>query len=233
MSSVARIRHPVRSRTSNMIYPVRDLDYYKPKTRAEVEIKPSDEKSFLRLTNMGVLNFTKMMRQAHVATLQDLDRKAKWWIERYVPKATGQLRRSLWKQAKSHLSYEVTRSRFRLNVGTYVPYVKYVDSMGQRNLRHNGQTRRVNYPGPRGRWRTIILQDPQASQSFFDKLIDYLREILFQRLFVNIYNFGVNQYGLNRGQMQQLFNRMPMTHENNAGLRAESNNARSGVRRSP
>ena len=233
MAVQTRIRHPVRSRTSNMVYQVRNEDYYTPKTRARVEIAPPDERAFLQLSHMGVLNFTKMMTAAHVRTLQDIERKAKTWIERFVPKATGQLRRSLWKQAKSLLSYQVTRSRFDLNVGTYVSYTKYVDSMGQGNLRHSGQTRRVNYPGPRSKWRTIVLQDIQASESFFDKLIEYLREILFQRLFVNIYNVGVSNYGLTRAQMQQLFNRMPMTEENNPGIRPHALGSRSGVRRVP
>lgn len=130
------------------------------------------------------INYTAVREAVQKILLQTFNetvREGEEWIDRHVPKATGQLRESLKKQlhARTNLPDGV---KLKLTIGSYVRYLPHVATMSptRYRLQHAPpETRRVNYYGPN---RVVILNDPEARHYFFYQLIFYLRQVLRLKL---------------------------------------------------
>lgn len=119
------------------------------------------------------LSFEEILSMVHNMLLYVLDEllvELEGWINRFVPKATGQLRESLIKNLKSS---EVKKGLMRLVLGTHISYAQRVAEMSTAMVRHSGEERYVNYYGERGK---IRLWDPEAIGNFFEEFVKFAEE---------------------------------------------------------
>lgn len=96
------------------------------------------------------------------------------WIDKYVPKRTGQLRDNLHRHLDSS-RYFANKYLIKIRIGTNIDYATYVNDMTTRQVRHHGEIGTAYYYGYYGQ---IILDDPNAVGHFFDQLVDYLKKRL-------------------------------------------------------
>ena len=111
--------------------------------------------------------------------LRDTITSLELWIDSKVPKRTGQLRHMLKKWLKGSNVY---KGVLRMLLKTNLEYAEDVSQMTTSQVRHHGEKGYVYYDnifGIRGR---VILDDPRAVGSFWDKMKDYTKEELNKNL---------------------------------------------------
>jgi uncharacterized short protein YbdD (DUF466 family) len=171
---------------------------YKPRTQVEIRLNQQSYRDISTLTGVPLAKVMQygdqILKQSMFQTIQDMEVN----INKYVPKATGQLRDSLTKQLHNST---VENNWLQMKLGTYVRYMKYVANMKEKNLQHpklvklkfpiyqrnskhgkKGQAKRnpgiwryVYYYGA-PRW--VKLDDPQAQENFYSQLIMYMKKRL-------------------------------------------------------
>lgn len=98
------------------------------------------------------------------------------WINKYVPKRTGQLRESLIRNLHSS---RVKGMILRLILGTSLDYAEEVNEMSTAQVAHSGEKGYAYYYGNYG---PIILNDPEAIGNFWDELLDFAK----RRILINL-----------------------------------------------
>lgn len=105
-------------------------------------------------------------------TLTDLEE----WIEKYVPKRTGQLRDNLLRNIRSS---RVRNGVLRIIIATSIDYAEKVNEMSTAQVQHESTDREHSgkkaYAYYWGHYGPIILDDPDAIGSFFDELTEYAK----------------------------------------------------------
>lgn len=114
------------------------------------------------------------------------------WINKFVPKATGQLRNSLIKNLKSS---RVKKGLMHLVLGTDIGYAEKVADMSTRMVRHSGEERYVYYYGEHGK---ITLWDPEAIGNFFEEFVKFAEERS-----INITQRAIDQYFKGTGKLMR------------------------------
>ena len=102
---------------------------------------------------------------------------AKLWINRFVPKRTGQLRTDLieWMEGSTIKKYVL-----KVTLGTYLPYAADLNDMSTFHVRHDGEVGYVYYknkPGIEGR---VILHDPEAIGKYYEKLVEFVKNTVMK-----------------------------------------------------
>lgn len=176
--------------------PISNVDY-RPMTRVMVQ---ADRKTYMEISRrtgipMGkVIQYgDKILKNSMQKTVAQLDTE----IDKYMPKATGQIRHSL----KHQLHHSgLTNSSLQMKFGTFVKYMKYIANMSETQLRHpkkgtknlrykrnakfgkKGQFRKnpgawryVKYFGP-ARW--VKLDDPKAQKNFWSQTLARMKTYL-------------------------------------------------------
>jgi len=171
-------------------------DPYRPKTQVEVRLNQQSYRDISTLTGVPLAKVMKygdqILKRSMFETILDVESN----IGKYVPKATGQLRDSLTHQLHNS---SMNNNILKMNLGTYIRYMKYVANMSAQRLRHPrapptgwnpiyqrnskhgkkgtrkrnpNQWRYVNYYGG-ARW--VLLDDPQAQTNFYSQLVLYMK----------------------------------------------------------
>lgn len=127
-----------------------------------------------------VLNLIiNLLEEVLELTLIDLE----VWIEKYVPKRTGQLRDNLLRNIRSS---RVRNGVLRIIIATSIDYAAQVNEMTTAEVRHDSTDREHSgkkaYAYYYGHYGPITLDDPDAIGSFFDKLGEYAKE----RVLINL-----------------------------------------------
>lgn len=171
-------------------HPMGPKEYYEPHPRAQVGLRTANEREqFLEALGVaGSLKFREKalssLQEVMLRTLKDLRTEMKPIIDKIVPRATGQLRNSLYWFLKHDLNIKAGGYALDVVVGSYVPYLRYVAAMNTMSLRHRPPQRRwVKYYGAP---RYVILNDPMAEGGFFETLILEARAHLASALARNI-----------------------------------------------
>jgi len=182
--------------------------FYKPKTRILTSL--TRQSQIQEIVNRYGNEFSRgyIIRQIHTIlkrVKKRLIKDGEKWINRYVPKATGQLRESLKSSLRTDTKiYDLTQLKVKL--GSHVSYLQYVNPMSRYNLvhpaGHHPNARLVNYYGGK---RVVILNDKQATQGFFDKLLRYLRERFQFHLRQGIY-WIANRHNISSIPLRQQLN---------------------------
>ena len=141
------------------------------------------------------LDFDEIVTLLHNMLLYVLDQlieELKTWINKFVPKATGQLRESLLANLESS---NVKKGLMRLVLGTNIDYAPKVAEMSTRQVRHSGEVGYAYYYGAKGR---IILNDPQAIGDFWEELMEYAQERT-----INITQRAIDEYFKGTGKLMK------------------------------
>ena len=102
--------------------------------------------------------------------LEQLLLELEFWINKFVPKRTGQLRESL---IANLYSSQVKKGLMRVILGTNLDYAKDVADMSTTQVRHFGEEGYAYYYSHYGK---ITLDDPQAIGNFWEELLKYAKE---------------------------------------------------------
>jgi hypothetical protein len=146
-----------------------------PKTRAKVSVPKAKIKYMAKNSSYTYEELIILIKAILEDVLSDTITELDIWIDSKVPKRTGQLRHMLKQWIKGST---IHKGILRMVLGTNLPYAEDVNKMTTSQVRHHGQVGYVYYPNLfkiRGR---VILNDPRAVGSFFDKLIEFTKERL-------------------------------------------------------
>lgn len=119
------------------------------------------------------VDFAEIVALIHNMLLYVLDElifELKAWINKKVPKRTGQLRDNLLKHLESS---NVKKGLMRLVLGTDIQYAPDVAEMSTRQVRHSGEKGYAYYYGHHGK---INLNDPQAIGDFWNELLEFAKD---------------------------------------------------------
>lgn len=125
--------------------------------------------------------------------LEELLLELENWINKFVPKATGQLRDSL---IANLYSSSVKKGLMRVILGTHLDYAEDVAAMSTMKVRHFGEKRYAYYYSASG---PIILDDPQAIGNFWEELIKYAQERC-----MNILQRAIDEYFVGTGKLMRM-----------------------------
>lgn len=92
------------------------------------------------------------------------------WIQKYVPKRTGQLQDSLIKNLGSSW---VKNGLLKIIMGTHIDYAPDVDAMNAMMVRHLNEIGYAYYYGHHGK---INLYDPRAIGGFFETMLTFMND---------------------------------------------------------
>lgn len=129
-----------------------------------------------------------------IDTLAGVKADLKQWIDKGVPKRTGQLRHFLkeWVDGSN-----VTKGIMRIILKTNLPYASYVNDMTQSQVRHHGEVGYVYYDNIFGTRGKVILSDVSAEGNFFDKFYAFAKE----RVAVNLVQAKNSNLGTGKGKL--------------------------------
>ena len=147
------------------------------------------------LVKGSALSFDEVLALYHNMLLYVLDEliaDLRAWINKKVPKRTGQLRESLLKNLES--SY-VKKALMRIVLGTDIKYAPDVAEMSTSQVRHFGEEGYAYYWGEHGK---IILDDPEAIGNFWEELIKYSKERT-----INILQRAIDEYFAGTGSLMR------------------------------
>ena len=125
--------------------------------------------------------------------LDELIRELEMWINKFVPKRTGQLRYTLIENL--HSSF-VKLGLMRIILGTDVGYAEDVADMSTMQVRHSGQIGYAYYWREHGK---IILDDPNAIGNFWEELLKYAKERC-----TNILQRAIDEYFKGTGKLMRM-----------------------------
>ena len=149
-----------------------------PSTKVKIGLPVSEIKYLAKNTP---LTYDQVLNRLHDMLLYVLDElifELEIWINRFVPKRTGQLRDNLLKNLESS---DVKTGLLRVILGTDILYAEDVNEMSTMQVRHSGELGYAYYYGEHGK---IILNDPEAIGNFWDELLKYAKEramVILQR----------------------------------------------------
>ena len=167
---------------------------FQPESKAQVNIN-QDKIGYLvgslHLTQTQVVQLVqRILRETLKRTIADLVK----WINEYVPKRTGALRKSLIEALKqSEFQGKTLKLILGSAEGSVNDYLPFVNAMNAHNLQHSGQTIRY-YSVPKklgGHVRLITLNDPKAQGNFMRFLLMHGR----QRLKANLQAVRLQECG--------------------------------------
>lgn len=141
-----------------------------PKTRITIKVA-KDQISYLAGKTKLSYDQTVERIQAFLEYLKkEITSDLKIWINRNVPKRTGQLRALLiqWLEGSN-----IYKNVLRIIIGTNLPYAGDVNEMTTAMVRHQGEKGYVYYPNIYGIRGKVILMDPMAIGGYFTALLDY------------------------------------------------------------
>jgi len=180
---------------------VKDMAYYSRKTHATVEIPKTTRDSLYATIRPHTLitrgRFNDTVWAMIERTAFDVTHDVTNWINRFVPKANGNLRRSLITSIDPAFSRNMYRWRFM--AGSAMSHIRYVNEMAATSLRHSGGTRYIYYNSRNahsrryGHW--VTLNDPQAVSYFYEKMIEYAVRIITTKM-MNSIAITVRQMGI-------------------------------------
>ena len=158
-----------------------------PRTRAVVPLKDIDVKYVIgksKLTHEQVITFIMdIMNETLELTIKECEE----WIDKYVPKRSGDLIESLKKFLNKSKPPPTTVGELRnvrliLGAGADVKYAKYVMEMTDAMVQHEGTW--FEHSGKRAysKGERVFLDDPDARGGFFDMLVIYAIERLRMNL---------------------------------------------------
>ena len=180
---------------------------YRPRTQVEVRLTQAKYREISRLTGLPLSKCQRygdeILKRSMFETINDMEKN----INKYVPKATGQLQDSLVKQLHGST---ISNNWLQMKLGTYVRYMQYVANMRSQRLRHpkappigwNPIRQRNTSRGKKGsrkrnpnqwRWvnyyggpRWVRLDDPQAQTNFYSQLVLYMKNQLQKHIAAEI-----------------------------------------------
>jgi hypothetical protein len=134
-----------------------------------------------------------ILKDTLAGVIKDLEQ----WIDKGVPKRTGQLRHFLkeWLHGSN-----VTKGILRIILKTNLEYAAAVNQMSASQVRHHGEVGYVYYDNIFGKRGKIILSDPSAEGNFFDKLYEFAK----QRVAVNLVQAKNSNLGTGKGTLTTL-----------------------------
>ncbi len=149
---------------------------YLPQARANVGIT-RDKIRYLAKSGTVGLGYQDLVNICQLTlemTLDAVKADLKDAINRYVPKATGQLRENYEANLESSHVYSQAL-KMSIILGTNISYAGIVNRMPESSLQHSGQQRYAYYYGAHGK---ISLDDPEAQHDFHGLLRMILRQSL-------------------------------------------------------
>lgn len=153
----------------------------RPRTYVKVGVTTDQIKYIARSASLSYNQLLERIQSFLNDVWKTLEIEIKLWIDKYVPKRTGQLRNNIKRALEqSYLKLGILRIVLGI-IGLSTGYVERVNKMGTMRVRHSGEIGYVYYPNPDGdppnqRGR-VILWDPQAIGNFWENLITYVKDI--------------------------------------------------------
>ncbi len=121
----------------------------------------------------------QLLQEIMDACLTDMDA----WIDKFVPKRTGQLRDNLHRNIRSS---RVRSNVMRIIIRTSIDYAEKVNQMSDAMVQHDNTWKehsgRWAYAYYWGHYGKILLNDPDAIGKFFDTFVEFTKD----RVLVNM-----------------------------------------------
>lgn len=144
-----------------------------PQTRITIKVAKSEIFYISGKTKLSYGEIVGRIQMFLEFLKENITNDVKNWIDRYVPKRTGQLREMLKRWVDGSNIY---KNVLRIVVGTNLPYASVVNEMTTDMVRHSGEIGYVYYPNLFGIRGKIQLWDPEAIGAFFTVLLEYMKE---------------------------------------------------------
>lgn len=167
-----------------------------PRTHAKIGIEEALIKFKVGKTLISTADEVKsyiqeLLNEALEITITEVEK----WINRFVPKRSGDLRESLKHFLKKSVPPESTIGELRgirliLGSGAEVKYARYVVDMTTKQLRHSSTWREHSGKKAYSKGKPILLHDPQAVGEYHDKMVAYAKERLYTNLDKSTYKFN-------------------------------------------
>ena len=164
-----------------------------PSTKIKIGL-PSIEIKYLAKSNeMTYDEVLSTINEMLLYVLDELLLELEKWINKYVPKRTGQLRESL---IANLYSSAVKNGLMRVILGTNLDYAEDVAEMSTMQVRHSGEKGYAYYYSNYG---PITLYDPQAIGNFWEELLEYAKEKC-----MNILQRAIDEYFAGTGKLMRM-----------------------------
>lgn len=145
-----------------------------PKTRITIRVPKTQITYIAGKTELSYEQVTERIQEYLEFLKEHIIADVKVWIDKHVPKRTGQLRHFLkeWLDGSN-----ITKNVLRIILGTYLPYADAVEGMDTSQVRHTGQKGYVYYPNIKGIRGPVILFDPSAVGHYFTEILEFMEEV--------------------------------------------------------
>ena len=144
-----------------------------PKTREKVHVPKAQISYMAKNSKYSYEQLVVMIQQILELVLNTTKAELEIYIDNIVPKRTGQLRAMLKQWLNGSNIY---KGVMRLVMGTNLKYAEDVNKMTTSQVRHNKEVGYVYYPNIYGIRGRVILDDPRAQGSFWDKMLEFAKE---------------------------------------------------------
>ena len=164
-----------------------------PSTKIKIGLPVVEIKFVAKSNEMSYAEVLYTIHEMLLYVLDELILELEIWINKKVPKATGQLRDSLIKNLQSS---SVKKGLMRVILGTNLDYAEDVAEMSTMKVRHFGEKSYAYYYGESG---PIILDDPEAIGNFWEELLKYAQERC-----MNILQRAIDEYFAGTGKLMRM-----------------------------
>jgi len=164
-----------------------------PSTKIKIGLPVIEIKYIAKSTEMTYDKVLSTINDMLLYVLDELLLELERWINKFVPKRTGQLRDSL---IANLYSSRVKNGLMRVILGTSLDYAEDVAEMSTRQVRHFGEEGYAYYYSESG---PIILDDPQAIGNFWEELLKYAKEKC-----MNILQRAIDEYFKGTGKLMRM-----------------------------
>ena len=162
-----------------------------PKTQLTVKLDKARVSRIAKAAQMTSNQLTQLLEAVLNETLDNTMFDVLHWINRFVPRRTGQLRESLLRNMQSS---RVRNGVLRFIIGTHLNYAARVSAMSTSQVRHSSRfehSRKRAYAYYYGHYGRIFLYDPEAIGGFWGALLKFINT----RIKVNLRVAMLRQYG--------------------------------------
>ena len=164
-----------------------------PSTKIKIGLPVIEIKFLAKSNEMSYAEVLFTINEMLLYVLEQLLLELEIWINKFVPKRTGQLRDSL---IANLYSSEVKKGLMRVILGTHLDYAEYVADMSTMQVRHFGEKGYAYYYSSNG---PIILDDPNAIGNFWEELLKYAKERC-----MNILQRAIDEYFAGTGKLMRM-----------------------------
>lgn len=154
-----------------------------PRTRAWIKFKDFDIKYIIGKNKLLFEEALEFIQTIINETLELTIKETEEWIDEFVPKRSGDLRKDLKEfLAKSRpppsTKGELRNGRLILGAGANVKYARHVTEMSAEQVQHSGTW--FEHSGKRAysKGKPVYLDDPHAVSNYHDKMVAYAIERL-------------------------------------------------------